>query len=63
MLRLLPSYNPNPCCIHCCFSSGAVAVEFVYGNTVDMLWNAANAGKLAKDVDWSKWADDEEEEE
>jgi hypothetical protein len=35
----------------------------VYGNTVDMLWNAANAGKLAKDVDWSKWADDEEEEE
>eukprot|EP00619_Florenciella_sp_RCC1007_P009162 CAMPEP_0205905096 /NCGR_PEP_ID=MMETSP1325-20131115/1149_1 /ASSEMBLY_ACC=CAM_ASM_000708 /TAXON_ID=236786 /ORGANISM="Florenciella sp., Strain RCC1007" /LENGTH=108 /DNA_ID=CAMNT_0053270975 /DNA_START=15 /DNA_END=341 /DNA_ORIENTATION=+ len=43
--------------------AGAIAVEFVYGNVANMLWENANQGKLVEHVDWSKWCDDEEEEE
>jgi hypothetical protein len=39
-----------------------VALEFVYGGVTDALWDNANAGKLAKHVDWSKWADDADKE-
>lgn len=46
---------------------GCVAIEAVFGNVSQSIWDNANKGKQFKSVDWSKFkateADDEEEEE
>eukprot|EP00638_Chattonella_subsalsa_P006208 CAMPEP_0117755682 /NCGR_PEP_ID=MMETSP0947-20121206/13597_1 /TAXON_ID=44440 /ORGANISM="Chattonella subsalsa, Strain CCMP2191" /LENGTH=66 /DNA_ID=CAMNT_0005575063 /DNA_START=179 /DNA_END=382 /DNA_ORIENTATION=+ len=47
--------------------AGCVALEVVYGKTTDFIWETANKGKLYEQVDWSKFAaeddDDEDEDE
>ena len=45
--------------------AGCVALEILYGGITNGIWDAANKGKLYKQIDWSKFKseDDEEEEE
>ena len=45
--------------------AGCVAIEILYGGLTNGIWDAANKGKLYKQIDWSKFKseDDEEEEE
>ena len=46
---------------------GCVAIEAIFGNVSQNIWDNANKGKQFKSVDWSKFKatedDDEEEEE
>lgn len=45
--------------------AGCVVLEVFYGGITNGIWDAANKGKLYKQIDWSKFKseDDEEEEE
>ena len=38
-----------------------IGVEFVYGNTVNGIWNTMNYGRTYNTVDWSKWKTEDEE--
>jgi len=42
---------------------GLVTAEAVYGSVTDRVWAANNDGKTYDTVDWSTFAEDEEEEE
>ncbi|KAG5176799.1 ubiquinol-cytochrome C reductase [Tribonema minus] len=42
---------------------GVVVLEAIYGKAIDTLWDSVNKGKQFKDVDWSKFKSDDDEEE
>ncbi|KAJ1390083.1 hypothetical protein B484DRAFT_409113 [Ochromonadaceae sp. CCMP2298] len=45
--------------------AGCVVIEGIYGSFTSMIWDSYNSGKLYKQIDWTKFKseDDDEEEE
>lgn len=43
-------------------ASGCLVLGAIYGGAVDFIWNANNRGKLYKDIDWSKFKSEDDDE-
>ena len=43
--------------------AGAIVFEVMYGYGTEALWDSCNKGKLVTHIDWSKWAESDDEEE